>query len=129
MALTYRRLVSASTCLFLALVAVTVVAAPSDAAVVPPWRWKRVDLQNQNIAATSDGFFELPCPAGYIPVTGGMGSPNNAVWIKREYPEYGANKYVVVVHNWTPTERPVHLHAWCANAADVGPIVTQTETY
>jgi hypothetical protein len=115
--------------LVLAVVALTATAAPAEAAVVPPWRWKRVDLQNQNIAAAGDGFYELQCPDGYIPVSGGMGSPNNAVWIKREYVDYNTNRYVMVIHNWTPTERPVHLHAWCANAIDVGPIVTVTETY
>lgn len=105
-----------------ALVAGSLVAATPAQAVMEPWRWVRVD-QTVNIPALSDAEIAVPCPAGYVPVTGGWHSSNNAVWLKRHYADRFTNNYVLLIHNWTNTVRPVYPTAWCAHADDVGGIV------
>ena len=97
--------------------------------MVPPWRWVRVDLQNQSVPANSSAPFQLFCPGGYVPINGGFYSPNNAVYVMREYVDPPSNSYVMVIGNWTPDVRPVQLITWCANAEDVGPIVTVSADY
>ena len=119
----------AALALGLALTSLVSVAGPADAAVVPPWRWVRVDLQNQSVPANSNASFQLFCPGGYVPINGGVSSPNNAVYVMREYVDPPSNSYVMVIGNWTPDVRPVQLVTWCANAEDVGPIVTVSADY
>ena len=124
-----RPFAEAALALGLALTSLLAVAAPANAAVVPPWRWVRVDLQNQSVPANSNAPFQLFCPGGYVPINGGVHSPNNAVFVMREYVDPPSNSYVMVIGNWTPNVRPVQLITWCANTEDVGPIVTVSADY
>jgi hypothetical protein len=123
MRLVDRRLVSVAASLTLAVVALAVVAVPADAAA-PPWRWKQVILSNQAIASGASGFYEVQCPADYVPVSGGVSSQFTGLYIRREYPDYNTNRYVMVVTNAAASSRTVAISTWCAHAADIGPIDT-----
>lgn len=126
MSRTVRPLLAVVMSLSLSIAALVATEAPAGTAVVAPWRWARVD-QTVNIPAFSDGDIAIgPCPAGYIALTGGWHSPNNAVWLKRHYSDHGSN-YVLMIHNWTPDVRPVYPTAWCAHADDVGPIIWMSD--
>ena len=104
----------------------TPVAAAAHAA---PWRFTTLVSADESIAAYDGTFhtgdYYLQCPAGYIPVSGGVKAGANAVWLARllEWPDATAGGYyhITLINEGFPAVN-FTISATCVWADDVGAI-------
>src|SRR4051794_38928207 len=123
-----RRLVVMAATAALGAAGLVAVAGPAEAAVAAPWRWAQVS-STMTVLARTNSSADLACPAGYVPVSGGMNAPNNSLYRMLEYPNPGNNSYTFTVANSAFVNYSVPLVAWCANADDVGTIHSVTASF
>lgn len=120
------RLGTVVVCLCLTAAALVATASPAAAAKAPPWRWVKV-TQSMTVPGNSNASANLPCPGGYVPVTGGYSGPNLHRML--EYPNPGGNSYTFTIGNSHPQNWTASMSAWCAHADDVGPIWSGTTNF
>lgn len=121
-----RRLATLAVSLVLVAAGLVTTAAPVAAARNLPWRFVQVTSPATGVGYDTTKGWELQCPAGYTPVSGGITSiSNNASEIYRllEYPNPAAGTFHVMVRNgWEGTN--VTVAATCVWLDDVGAITT-----
>ena len=127
-----RRIATAALAVLVAGATLTWTAGPVAAAAhAVPWRFTSVS-QSGTVYALGQTDFFLNCPAGYVPVSGGVvgGSLADALQIWEEWPDATDGTFHLLVANTSfSTNSSVTVAANCVWLADVGTIYYRIGTF
>lgn len=107
------------------------VVTPTALATPVPWRFAGQTYTDFSVGAGATGSGLASCPAGYLPVSGGLVSVSPADTPLERVAEYreGDTGYRVVVHNYGAGSVTYRVGATCALAAHVEPLTRKTANF